>query len=220
MSVICMKSVSKAVTVAVFVYWPGTTVPLAVQVIELEPGPLVPGSVVIGQVTVTPWSSVTETLVILKEVRLVTRYLHWTVSPQARVGPGAESASSPLVLFSRSTPCCAETQPLITTIDKSRSSVLPNIKRPPDKQDRRLLARLIGAEARRSGPKRASTMKRLHRNLYGRRGLRVSPLAVEDCPRARDRCGGGKALRELYRGRVYASILPSSPLTELDNCTT
>ncbi len=59
-----------------FVYWPSVTVPLAVQVIILLPGPPVPGSVVEGQLTATPWLSVTATLLIVQQVLLVTTYVH------------------------------------------------------------------------------------------------------------------------------------------------
>src|SRR5215210_1407960 len=77
-----------------FSYWQATAVPWPVQVID-SPG----SSAAFGQVTWTPRSSLTSILVSRTLLVFVATYSHRTGEPTARVGPGASSASSPLVSF-------------------------------------------------------------------------------------------------------------------------
>src|SRR5512140_2629597 len=76
------------------VYCPAIATPEAAHDID-APG----ASVVAGQETATPWSSVTVTLVSVTFPVLVTRYVHVTVEPAGTYSPGAVSLSVPFVSF-------------------------------------------------------------------------------------------------------------------------
>ncbi len=80
-------------------YWPTCAVPEAVQVIDSPEA-----RVVCGQLTTTPWSSLTSTLESGSAPTFVTRYSQLTAEPTGTAGPGAASASNPLVDFSSVTP--------------------------------------------------------------------------------------------------------------------
>src|SRR5687767_13849205 len=75
-------------------YWPNVAVPFAVQVIVSPTA-----RVVFGQLTATPLSSVTLTLLSGTLPVLVTAYVQLTASPTSRIGPVGEFASWPLVNF-------------------------------------------------------------------------------------------------------------------------
>ncbi len=78
-------------------YWPGAAVPVAMQVTVSPAWMLVD-----GQLTVTCLSSVTVRLVSGTLPVFVTRYVQVTGSRSGIDGPGARSASAPLLSFGRS----------------------------------------------------------------------------------------------------------------------
>ncbi len=102
-------------------YWPATAVPLAVHVIDSPMARLV-----CGQETATPWSSATATLERSVLPVLVTTYVHVTVEPTATVGPGAASASWPLVAFSMSIAGAAAAWKVYSTVMVAPASVSNN----------------------------------------------------------------------------------------------
>ena len=88
------------VTVAVFVYWPDTTVPVAVQIITLSDGIVDAGKEVEGQEIVPTLLSTTEMLVKSTLPVFWTTYCQVTESPVFNSGPGELVTSTLFVFFS------------------------------------------------------------------------------------------------------------------------